>query len=175
MDSTSAVQSPRRAGRDLTGGAMLAGVALSALVGLFIGLGAYTFSYAEGTSYLSNDPRACVNCHIMRDQYDGWQKASHHAAAACNDCHVPHDLVGKYAVKVEHGWRHSKGFTLNNFHEPIRITPGSLRVVEDNCLRCHAGLAGDIAAHASEGHDQHSHDHLGCVRCHSQVGHGPIR
>ena len=46
--------------------ALIAGV----LAGALIGLGAYTFVYAKGYSYLTNDPRACANCHIMRDHYD---------------------------------------------------------------------------------------------------------
>src|SRR5690242_21688768 len=91
------------------------------LAGVVAGLGAYTFWYAEGLSYLSNDPRSCVNCHIMREQYDGWQHASHHAVATCVDCHLPHDLVGKYLAKAENGFWHSKGFTFQDFHEPIRI------------------------------------------------------
>jgi len=145
-------------------------IALAALAiagGTLVGSAIYGFAYAEGWSYLSNDPKACVNCHIMRQQYDGWQKASHHAFATCNDCHVPHDLVGKYLTKVDHGYRHSKGFTFQDFHEPIRITPGSLRVVENNCVRCHSGLVSEIlpAAHASG-------DGAGCVHCHSGVGHG---
>src|SRR6516165_6995974 len=73
--------------------------------------------YAEGFSYLSNDPKACVDCHIMREQYDGWQKASHHAVATCNDCHVPHETVPKYWVKAEDGFWHSKGFTHQDFPE----------------------------------------------------------
>ena len=78
----------------------------------------------EGFSYLSNDPKACVNCHIMRDHYDGWQKASHHAVATCNDCHTPHDsLSPSTSSKAENGFWHSKGFTLQDFHEPIRIRP----------------------------------------------------
>ena len=92
-------------------------------LGIVFGLGGYTFHYAEGLSYLGNDPRTCVNCHIMRDQYDGWQHASHHAVATCNDCHTPHDFIGKYATKAENGFWHSKGFTLQDFHEPIRIRP----------------------------------------------------
>jgi len=54
-------------------------------IGLLTGLGAYTFDYAEGTSYLSNDPEACINCHIMRDVDNGWQRSTHHAVAVCND------------------------------------------------------------------------------------------
>lgn len=144
------------------------GLLLAAVVGVFLGLSASTFTYAEGTSYLSNDPRACVNCHIMREQYDAWQKSLHHANATCNDCHVPHDLVGKYMAKVEHGYRHSKAFTFQDFHEPIRITPADLRIVENNCIRCHSSMVEEITAHAGQGA-------VSCVHCHKGIGHGPSR
>jgi cytochrome c nitrite reductase small subunit len=102
---------------------------LSGMIGLLIGLGSYTFYYAKGYSYLLDDPQVCVNCHIMREQYDGWQKSSHHAVATCNACHTPHNLVGKYATKAENGFWHSYGFTLQNFHEPIQIRERSLEIV----------------------------------------------
>jgi len=139
-----------------------AGLLAAVSIGIFAGSGLYTFSYAEGLSYLSDDPRACVNCHIMREQFDGWQKASHHARATCNDCHVPHDLIGKYTAKAVHGWRHSKGFTLNDFHEPIQILPEDLDIVRQNCMRCH----GELVSHLADDD---------CIRCHSAVGHGPPR
>jgi len=148
----------------------VAGLGLSGLIGLLVGLSGYTFNYAEGTSYLSNDPRACVNCHIMREQYDGWQKSAHHAVATCNDCHVPHDLIGKYIAKVDHGYRHSKAFTFQDFHEPIRITPADLEIVQDNCVRCHQGMVNQITAHT-----ELSGQRVSCVKCHASVGHGPLR
>ena len=61
-------------------------VAAAALVGVAGGLGLYTFVYAKGYSYITNDPAACANCHVMNDQYDGWLKSSHRAIAVCNDC-----------------------------------------------------------------------------------------
>lgn len=149
-------------------GSAIARIALVIVLGVFLGAAGYGFRFAEGFSYLSNDPRACINCHIMRDQYDGWQKAGHHAVATCNDCHVPHDLVGKYLTKAEHGFRHSKGFTFQDFHEPIRIAGSSLQVVEDNCVRCHSALVDQIAGD-SPGHGSG----LSCVHCHRAVGHGP--
>jgi cytochrome c nitrite reductase small subunit len=33
------------------------------LLGIPAGVGAFTFVYAKGFSYLSTDPRACVRCH----------------------------------------------------------------------------------------------------------------
>ncbi len=65
-------------------------LATTALVGVALGLGLYTFVYAKGYSYLTNDPEACANCHVMNDQYAGWVKSSHRSVAVCNDCHVPH-------------------------------------------------------------------------------------
>ena len=60
--------------------------AAAVCLGLLIGLGGYTFAYARGYSYLTNDPAACANCHIMRDHFDAWTRSSHAAIAACNDC-----------------------------------------------------------------------------------------
>lgn len=139
---------------------------LAAGVGVIIGLGSFTFSYGEGGSYFSSDPKSCVNCHIMREPYDAWQKASHHAFATCNDCHVPHDFVGKYLAKADNGFRHSKGFTLQDFHEPIRIKPRNARLVQENCIRCHEDITREITSHGSAGDPSNN-----CLRCHSTVGH----
>ena len=89
--------------------------------GVLLGMGGFTFHTAKGTSYMSDNPAACVNCHVMRDQHDSWQKSSHHAVASCNDCHVPHGFVRKWLAKAEHGWNHSYAFTTQDFHEPIQI------------------------------------------------------
>jgi cytochrome c nitrite reductase small subunit len=148
-------------------------LALCVLLGMFLGLSGYTFVYANGASYLSNDPRACVNCHIMREQYDGWQKTLHHAVATCNDCHVPHDIIGKYLTKIDHGYRHSKGFTFQDFHEPIQIKGSSLRVVQDNCVRCHETTVSEQSAHSFRKNEPA--DAANCVHCHAEVGHGPTR
>ncbi len=151
----------------------------AALVGLFVGAGAYTFVAARGASYLSDDPAVCVNCHIMREQYDGWRHASHHAVATCNDCHLPHDnVLHKYFVKASNGYHHSKAFTLQDFAEPIRIKPGNAKVLEANCLRCHGMLTSAITEHGTLGvptDPTQKADLYGCARCHQAVGHGPTR
>jgi cytochrome c nitrite reductase small subunit len=145
-------------------------VLLVGLVGFLVGLGGYTVYYAEGLSYLSNDPKACVNCHVMRDEYEGWEKASHHAAATCNDCHVPHDLVGKYFAKAENGYHHSKAFTLQDFHEPIMIKQTNSEILSQNCRRCHSEFVSQttVTVHTNA-------DRLDCVHCHQSVGHGPLK
>ncbi len=140
-------------------------VTAAVVSGLLIGVGVATFSYAEGTSYLSTDPAACANCHIMQPQYDSWQKASHHTVATCNDCHLPVDFFGKYIAKAENGWNHSKAFTFQDFPEPIVITQKNADILHDNCLRCHGSLT-HAQGGASDGVKPR------CVRCHASVGHG---
>ncbi len=139
---------------------------LAALVGAAIGIGGYTFVYAKGASYLTNDPAACVNCHVMREQYDGWIAGSHRAVAVCNDCHAPHaSLVAKYAVKAENGFWHSFAFTTGRFHEPIQIRARNRAVTEGACRHCHEEIADAMAAHAP------AKGGAACVRCHASVGH----
>ena len=84
-------------------------LALMVLFGGIIGLSLFTVSYAEATSYLSDDPDACRNCHVMNDVHDAWARGPHHAVATCNDCHIPHTFPDKYVVKALNGWNHSAG------------------------------------------------------------------
>jgi cytochrome c nitrite reductase small subunit len=136
-------------------------------MGIFMGVGVFTFLYAEGLSYLSADPKACVNCHIMRPQYDSWQKASHHAAAVCVDCHLPHGFIRKYIAKAENGYHHSKGFTFQDFHEPIMIKPKNSRILQENCIACHREMVSGLVEGATTG-AQTGH----CIHCHRSTGHG---
>lgn len=135
--------------------------------GIVGGMGGYTFVYSRGFSYLSNRPEVCANCHVMQAYYDGWARSSHHGVAVCNDCHAPHDWLGKYRTKAENGWHHSVAFTSGNYPVSLRIRPKNARIVEDNCLRCHEELVEEI-----DGHGRLGDDSAGCVRCHSGVGHG---
>lgn len=147
--------------------------AVAVLLGLFLGTGGFTFYYANGGSYLSNDPKACINCHIMREQYDGWQKSSHHAVAVCNDCHTPHDFVGKWLTKATNGYHHSRAFTFQDFHEPIQITPRNADVLNRACLHCHGELTSLIRLVGHESLRTELSEEMTCVRCHQTVGHGP--
>jgi len=161
-------------------------VGVVAMLGASLGIAGFTFQYAEGLSYLSDNPKACINCHVMQEHYDGWLHASHHSNATCNDCHVPHDtVIHKYMVKAEQGYRHSKGFTFNDFHEPIQMTPGSREVVVNNCIRCHSEIGADTSVHAVVmGEAYLNYPELkgeiglvtaDCLHCHSRVGHGSLR
>ena len=131
------------------------------VVGVLAGLGSYTFVYARGYSYLSDDPQACLNCHVMRDNYRSWSVSSHRTVE-CNGCHVPHDLVGKYLVKGEHGFAHSWAFT---FTQPqnIRIKQSSLDVVQENCVECHRDSIDRTFLIVDR--DRR------CTKCHPEAGH----
>ena len=80
----------------------------------------------------------------MNDQYASWSRGPHHGDARCVDCHLPHEFIGKYLAKAENGYHHSKGFTLQDFHEPILIKPRNAQILQDNCLRCHGDFVHDV-------------------------------
>ncbi len=148
-------------------GAVSLTLLLAVLIGLLAGIGGFAFVYAEGFSYLSSDPKACVNCHIMRPQYDAWQKSSHHAVATCADCHLPHDFIGKWLAKGENGYHHSVAFTFQNFHEPIMIKAKNAAILQRSCVHCHEDITHGLGPGTSL-----AEGGVRCVHCHASVGHG---
>ncbi|PIE19249.1 MAG: cytochrome c nitrite reductase small subunit [Proteobacteria bacterium] len=140
-------------------------IALAILFGSLVGLGGFTFGYGEGAAYLSSDPAACANCHVMKGHYDTWQSSGHSHVAACNDCHLPPDFIGKWVTKMDNGLFHSLAFTTGGFHEPIQIKPRNRRVTQRACIHCHDDLV-HFMLPADEGGET-----LSCVHCHSDVGH----
>lgn len=134
-------------------------------IGIPFGLGLFILFYAEAFSYSSSKPGVCANCHIMNSPFDSWQKSSHHNTATCVECHLPHDLIGKYFAKAMNGYHHSKAFTTQDFHEPIMIKPGNSRILQHNCIRCHSDLVHSLGAGIGP-------DAVQCVLCHRNAGHG---
>ncbi|HEX2219125.1 MAG TPA: cytochrome c nitrite reductase small subunit [Gemmatimonadales bacterium] len=167
-------------------------VAAAVAVGAALGIGAFTFVYAKGASYLSTDPAVCANCHIMGEHFDAWQRSSHRIAAGCADCHMPHDLFRKYVAKASNGFWHSLAFTTGEFPDPLQIKPHNRTITEDACRYCHAemvaaidppgsddpveilsGVGGTPVANRPQIHDGTvaSEDRESCIRCHTYVGH----
>ena len=140
-------------------------IAVVILVGMFIGLSTFTFNYAEGLAYFSDDPEACLNCHVMRPQFEGWNHSSHKNVATCNTCHTPHSFPQKYIIKGINGWNHSLAFTTGNYPDPIRIRGFNADVVQANCVECHSTLISQI--HSAAPKEERS-----CIACHGNVGHG---
>ena len=140
-------------------------VLVGSAIGIATALGGYTFVYARGYSYVTNDPAACANCHVMGDHYDAWVKASHRSVATCNDCHTPPGLVSKYITKGLNGFNHSLAFTTGRFPEPLRITERNRDVTERACRKCHEEIVLSIeGAHGVR-------ERIACIRCHPTVGH----
>lgn len=137
-------------------------------VGTFAGMLPYLARISEGASYLSDNPRTCINCHIMVPEYASWQHSSHGTVATCNDCHVPHDnLLKKYYFKAKDGSRHSYLFTLRRERQVIQAIPESREVIQKNCLRCHASVVDKITP-------VHSDFDRSCTDCHREVPHGRV-
>ncbi len=146
----------------------VAPVLLAILIGLLAGIGLFTFGYARGASYLTNDPNACANCHVMRENHESWMKSSHGKVAVCNDCHTPPGFVAKYYTKALNGFFHSLAFTTQRFPEQIQITDRNFRVTEKACLKCHEEVVDQIRGARAHGGARQD---ISCIQCHSRVGH----
>ena len=145
-------------------------------LGLLAGVGTFTFGYGKGASYLSNNPVGCANCHVMQAHFDSWQHSSHHHVAVCNDCHLPHNFIGKWVTKADNGFFHSLAFTLQNYHDPIQIKPRNKRVTQNACISCHRDFVHNLLASPdptkpSPDGPHARQDMQSCVHCHADVGH----
>lgn len=145
------------------------------LLGIFFGLAIYAFRISKAHSYLSDEPETCVNCHIMAPQYATWQHSSHREWATCNDCHVPQDnFFRTYYFKAKDGLRHATIFTLRAEPQVIMIKEAGIKVVQENCIRCHEALLTDVHLLAyNDDTFQHRTDRL-CWECHREVPHGRV-
>jgi cytochrome c nitrite reductase small subunit len=146
------------------------------VTGAAIGLLALTFHVSRATSYLSDNPETCVNCHVMATQYATWFHSRHRQVATCNDCHVPHDnKIRHYAFKASDGARHAFMFTFRLEPQVIRIHPAGQRVVQENCIRCHDAAVHATTLTAVRGDDAGAEDGLRCWACHQETPHGRVR
>lgn len=144
--------------------------------GIIAGMGSYIIYMSRAHVYLSNDPAACVNCHIMKPYYQSWFHNSHAKWTSCNDCHVPQDnIFRKFYVKAKDGLWHTTVFTLRNEPLAIRSKPSSSNVIMENCIRCHSqmntafvntGMISFTQAREGEG--------KACWDCHTSVAHGKL-
>lgn len=150
------------------GSKKLALVVMCIAVGSSLGAGAFTFDYAEGTSYMGNDSQTCANCHVMQRHYDAWLNSSHRNVANCNDCHSdPTSTFSKLKCKAVNGLLHSYAFTTGDFHEPIQMTDWNREQTEKTCRKCHEGMVHQIDFPTLDSNGEQ----MSCTRCHAEVGH----
>lgn len=145
------------------------------VLGIFAGLFVLSVYLSKAHSYLSDDSKTCVNCHIMAPQYATWNHSSHREVTNCNSCHVPHDnFFNTYYFKAKDGLRHATVFTLRNEPQVIFIKEEGAEVVHQNCVRCHENQLMD-AQHSSyiANYEAHRTDRT-CWECHREVPHGRV-
>ncbi|NVJ52320.1 MAG: cytochrome c nitrite reductase small subunit [Campylobacteraceae bacterium] len=139
----------------------------------------YTVYASNMLSYLSSDPKACINCHTMNSAYATWEKSSHKNVAGCVDCHLPvGDFVAKYKSKAIDGWNHSVAFTLNTYENNIHISDDGASRVQANCIRCHASESATLKMNADKYHSEEVgslENGRKCWECHKYVPHGKVR
>ncbi|MDJ0623156.1 MAG: cytochrome c nitrite reductase small subunit [Desulfocapsaceae bacterium] len=143
-----------------------------------LGIFGYLLNASQAFSYLSTDPVACINCHVMNSQYATWQHSSHREVASCVDCHLPTDnVVDKYMAKARDGWNHSVAFTLNTYEQNIRVSEDGAARIQENCRSCHARLVENIVTNEQRYHDFKgiAADERKCWDCHRGVPHGRVR
>lgn len=144
------------------------------ILGIFTGFVVLLFHLSKAGSYLTNDPEACVNCHIMSPHYATWSHSSHRESATCNDCHVPrNNLINTYYFKAKDGLRHATIFTLRKEPQVIFIRDEGRDVVQKNCIWCHGNLMAKLNMGWSDQNDVHETDRL-CWECHREVPHGRV-
>lgn len=146
------------------------------LLGAAVGILIYIGKVANVASYLTDDPRACINCHVMTTEYITWNHSSHRNVATCNDCHVPHDNVFKqYAFKAKDGLYHATIYTLRTEPQAIVMHEAGQKAVQNNCIRCHFDQVTD--AKSISWVDSHLTDRLDrtCWQCHREIPHGSIK
>jgi cytochrome c nitrite reductase small subunit len=141
---------------------------VAGLIGAAAGVGLFTFGYADGAAYMTNRPEACANCHVMQEHLNAWVKSSHGKFATCNDCHSPHDFVGKYYCKTRNGFFHSLAFTTGRFPDQIQITEFNRQVTEHACRHCHQAIVEQIDHAPTSGGQVEPQS---CLHCHATVGH----
>lgn len=146
------------------------------LIAVFAGFFIYALYVSNAVSYLSDDPKTCVNCHVMRSEFATWQHSSHREIATCNDCHVPHNnVVNKYFFKAQDGLRHSTIFTLRTEPQVIKMHAAGQRVVQKNCQTCHQRLNSQVGLNTVTLEDKMHGDGKLCWDCHREVPHGRVK
>lgn len=145
------------------------------LSGILAGLFLFVAHISRMTSYLSDDPSTCMNCHVMAPQYATWNHSSHREKTNCNDCHVPHNnVLNKYYFKAKDGMRHATMFTLRREPQVIFIKEEGRAVVQENCIRCHSDLLTDEKVNMLTTAYQHQRTERPCWECHRETPHGRV-
>ncbi|NEV63964.1 cytochrome c3 family protein [Thiorhodococcus minor] len=130
----------------------------------------------------------CSTCHSMTPFAETYAADVHGGnnpkglAAACADCHLPHDSESGYLIaKMKTGLYDLWAETLTLFKEPDWLANLERRaqfVYDSGCASCHSRLA-EAQGQTEAGQFAHRAYFEGgtmkCVTCHDRVGHAGLR
>ena len=145
---------------------------------LAIGLFVNVVHESKALSYLSDDPKNCINCHTMNVHYATWQHSAHREVATCVNCHLPQDsFVNKMIAKARDGYNHSVAMTFKTYGNNLRISEDAARRIQDNCIFCHTEVVSQMLETSNLYSKTDSHVQAGrqCWDCHRDVPHGTTR
>lgn len=111
-----------------------------------------------------SEPSFCGQCHAMDTAVSTHQHSVHAREANCGDCHDPHGLVTGSAFAAYTGTRDVYRVVTNTTPTELRATNLSKSVLQDNCLRCHGDVLGQIG-------DTHEDGGRYCFECHRNIVH----
>ena len=131
---------------------LLAGVGAGLVVFLMLG--------PPGLLAKSESPLFCAGCHVMEGEYEAWAHTGAHRRIRCIDCHLPNEnIAGHYLWKSIDGLKDVFFFYSGRVPEQITLTAHGTRVLQGNCIRCHAATVELI-----------DHDRR-CWECHRRLSH----
>ena len=110
------------------------------------------------------EAKFCGKCHAMDYQVSTYSHSSHALEANCGDCHAPHGLVTGSLYAAYTGSRDIFRVVTNTTPDEIRATDLSKEIIQDNCLRCHGDIMGDIG-------DTRENGGVHCFHCHQNIVH----
>ncbi len=143
-----------------------------------IGMFAYVVHESRMLSYLSSDPKVCINCHTMNTHYATWQHSSHRERATCVDCHLPREsFVKKMIAKSRDGYNHSVAMTFRTYGSNLRISDDAAKRIQNNCISCHKEAISQMLANNELYQTAKDNVQMGrrCWDCHRGMPHGITR
>lgn len=143
-----------------------------------VGMFAYVVHASNMISYLSSDPKVCINCHTMNTQYATWQHSSHRGKATCVQCHLPQkSLVAKLFSKSRDGFNHSFAMTFRTYGHTLRASANAVQRIQENCITCHSEIVSQIMANSNLylTEERSARIDRKCWNCHRDVPHGTTR
>ena len=151
--------------------------ALSVMVA--VGMFAYLVHASKMFSYMSEDPKVCINCHTMNTEYATWQHSSHRERATCIECHLPQEpFVDKILAKSRDGFKHSYAMTFGTYKgRNIRISDSARQRIQANCIYCHDEMVSQMIDNSKLYMTAASKEQFDrkCWSCHRTVPHGTTR